>query len=129
MREAPLTRPSTGNNGHIGRPGCRHVWRFSSRSVGPAGGPAVSARALAKRYRVSARTVGIALSAAVPPARQPASGTRGSPLEPAMGWVDEMLRADLSAPRKQQHTIRRVFDRLAEEYGFTAASYTVCGTT
>jgi transposase len=86
--------------------------------------PAVSARTLAKRYRVSRRTVGVALSTAVPPPRQTPAGARGSPLEPAMGWVDEMLRADLAAPRKQQHTIRRIFNRLAEEHGFTAASYT-----
>lgn len=86
--------------------------------------PSVSARVLAKRYRVSRRTVGLALSVAVPPPRQAPNGARSSPLEPAMGWVDEMLRADLVAPRKQQHTIRRIFNRLADEYGFTAASYT-----
>jgi hypothetical protein len=34
------------------------------------------------------------------------------------------LRADLQAARKQQHTIRRIFNRLVEEYGFTAASCT-----
>ncbi|MGH3888307.1 MAG: IS21 family transposase [Pseudonocardiaceae bacterium] len=86
--------------------------------------PLVSARVLAKRYRVSARTVGVALAYAVPPARQPPTGSKRSPLAPAMGWVDEMLRADLVAPRKQRHTIRRIFNRLADEHGFTDASYT-----
>ena len=38
-----------------------------------------------------------------------------------------MLRADLSAPRKQRHTIQRIYDRLQVEYNFTVVSYsTVC---
>lgn len=86
--------------------------------------PLVSARALAKRYRVSARTVGVALAYAAPLPRQSPTGSRRSPLAPAMGWVDAMLRQDLAAPRKQRHTIRRIFNRLAEEHGFTDASYT-----
>jgi transposase len=85
--------------------------------------PGVSARALAKRYRVSRRTVGVALAYAVPPPRRQLP-PRVSVLDPAVGWIDEMLRADLSAPRKQRHTIRRVFERLVTEHGFTAASYT-----
>jgi len=32
-------------------------------------------------------------------------------------WIDEMLRDDLAAPRKQLHTARRVFERLADEHG------------
>jgi transposase len=40
-----------------------------------------------------------------------------------MGWVDEMLREDLAAPRKQRHTIQRVYDRLLTEHGFDEASY------
>jgi transposase len=89
--------------------------------------PRVSTRALAARYRVSRRTVGAALADALPPPRK-ALPPRASVLDPAMGWIDEMLRADLTAPRKQRHTIRRIFERLATEYGFTAARYTTIRT-
>ncbi|MGV9532891.1 hypothetical protein ACWEU6_09995 [Streptosporangium sandarakinum] len=37
--------------------------------------------------------------------------------------IDEMLRADLDAPRKQRHTARRIFDRLVGEYGADEVSY------
>jgi hypothetical protein len=31
--------------------------------------------------------------------------------------IDQMLRADLDAPRKQRHTVKRIFDRLLDEHG------------
>lgn len=63
----------------------------------------------------------------MPPPRKTPARTRPKLLDPAMGWIDEMLRADLSAPRKQRHTIQRIYDRLQVEYNFTVASYsTVC---
>ncbi len=34
-----------------------------------------------------------------------------------------MLRQDLDGPRKQRHTARRIFARLAEEHGATELSY------
>ncbi len=44
-----------------------------------------------------------------------------------MDWIDAMLREDLSAPRKQRHTARRVYDRLMVEYDFNLACYsTIC---
>lgn len=45
-------------------------------------------------------------------------------LEPAYGWIDAMLREDLTAPRKHRHTSARICQRLASEYGFTE-----CGRT
>ncbi len=44
-------------------------------------------------------------------------------LKPVVGFVDEMLRTDLSAPCKQKHTIERICQRLAVEYDFAEASY------
>lgn len=40
-----------------------------------------------------------------------------------MGLIDAMLREDLSAPRKQRHTVARVRERLRAEHGFGAGSY------
>ncbi|MDI9889323.1 hypothetical protein QMZ92_34650 [Streptomyces sp. HNM0645] len=31
--------------------------------------------------------------------------------------IDGILRADLDAPRKQRHTVTRIFHRLVEEHG------------
>ena len=35
--------------------------------------------------------------------------------------IDEWLEDDLKAPRKQRHTIKRIYDRLCKEYGFTGS--------
>jgi hypothetical protein len=37
--------------------------------------------------------------------------------------IDEMLRADLDAPRKQRHTVKRIFERLLDEHGANEISY------
>jgi len=89
--------------------------------------PDVPVRELARRHGVHRRTVREALGSAVPLPRKKPARTRSLVLEPAMGWIDAMLREDLQSPRKQRHTARRVYDRLVVEYGFTMASYsTVC---
>lgn len=85
--------------------------------------PGVPVRELARRHGVHRRTVRAALEAAVPPPRKKPARTRVRVIEPAMGWIDAMLREDLAAPRKQRHTIQRVYDRLLAEYGFDQASY------
>ncbi|WP_317854376.1 IS21 family transposase [Chakrabartyella piscis] len=41
---------------------------------------------------------------------------RPSLLEPLKPIIDEWLTADLTAPRKQRHTAKRIFERLQEEY-------------
>jgi transposase len=89
--------------------------------------PGVSVRELSRRHGVHRRTVREALASAVPPERKQPARTRSLVLEPAMGWIDQILREDLAAPRKQRHTIRRIYDRLVVEHGFDQACYsTVC---
>lgn len=44
-------------------------------------------------------------------------------LGPYLGAVDEMLRQDLSAPRKQRHTAKRVWQRLVDEHDAQGLSY------
>lgn len=39
-------------------------------------------------------------------------------IDPHTGWIDNLLEADLSAPRKQRHTAKRIYDRLVEERGY-----------
>ena len=71
-------------------------------------------RALARKYDVHRRTVRQAIASPVPPDRKVPA--RPAPVREAVaGWIDEMLREDLAAPRKQRHTARRVFERLCDE--------------
>jgi transposase len=73
-------------------------------------------RALARKYDVHRRTVRQAIASPVPPDRKVPE--RAAPVREAVaGWIDEMLAEDLAAPRKQRHTARRVFERLADERG------------
>jgi hypothetical protein len=86
--------------------------------------PTVSARTLAKRHGVSRRTVAMALANAVPLQRK-ALPPRVSVLDPVVERIDDMLWSDVSAPRKQRHTVRRIRQRLLTEHGFNAAYTTV----
>ena len=82
----------------------------------------LSIRALADRYGVHRRTVRQALGNAVPPARK--TPVRTAPkLDPAKGLIDVMLREDLTAPRKQRHTARRILARLVDEHQLTELTY------
>jgi transposase len=84
----------------------------------------VSIRELARRFHVHRRDVRHALSSAVPPPRQVAA--RPAPvLGPWKSVIDDWLEADRSAPRKQRHTARRVWQRLVEERGVDIGESTV----
>jgi transposase len=82
----------------------------------------LSVRALAKRHGVHRRTVRAALESAVPPARK--VPLRVAPrLAPYRAAIDEMLRSDMDAPKKQRHTARRVLARLLDEHDAVGLSY------
>ena len=74
----------------------------------------MSVRALAKRHGVHRRTVRQALADATPPTRKVPKRSA-----PATGQYVDLVRRwlieDLSAPRKQRHTARRIWQRLVEE--------------
>ncbi|MFI0451215.1 IS21 family transposase [Actinomadura sp. 6N118] len=83
-------------------------------------------RALARKYGIHRRTVREALTSAWPRPRKrpPPRKSRLDPFKPA---IDQMLWADLDAPRKQRHTNKRIFDRLVAEQEMEGISYsTVC---
>ena len=82
----------------------------------------LSIRALAERHGVHRRTVRAALATAIPAPRKPRVA-QAPKLDPVKVLIDEMLTADLYAPRKQRHTARRIHDRLVTEHGAVELTY------
>ncbi|QUH06041.1 IS21 family transposase [Saccharopolyspora erythraea] len=76
----------------------------------------MSMRALQRAYGVTWRTVRKAVDAAWPEPRK-SLPPRPSALDPYKPVIDAILREDLDAPRKQRHTVTRIFHRLVEEHG------------
>jgi len=81
----------------------------------------LSKRAIARKYGVHRRKVDEALANPVPPERKIPVRV-ASKLEPFKAAIDEMLRADLDAPRKQHHSARRIWVRLCEEHQMTGVA-------
>ncbi|MGH3131779.1 MAG: IS21 family transposase, partial [Gaiellaceae bacterium] len=85
----------------------------------------LSIRELARRHGVHRRTVQQALASALPPPRKCPEGRPAPKLGPYRPLIDEWLRADREAPRKQRHTAKRVWERLVSEHGAEVAETTV----
>ena len=79
----------------------------------------LSERAAARRFGIDPRTVAKMMAFSVPP------GYRRSrpPAKPKLGayiaTIDNILADDKCRPKKQQHTAKRIFERLRDEHGFT----------
>ena len=62
-----------------------------------------------------------------PPPKPPRRNKRKVMTEEVCGFIAEVLEGDRSAPRKQRHTAKRIYDRLVEEHGFTGSYRSVSG--
>ena len=83
----------------------------------------VSKRSIRRDYRIGSEALDKILAHPEPPGYQMA-GPRPKPkLGPFLGVIDEILEADKTAPPKQRHTGRRIFERLRDEYGYTGGDH------
>jgi transposase len=83
----------------------------------------LSQREAARRFGIHRNTVRKMLAFAVPPGYRRATPPPRPKLGAFTAIIDQILAADRSAPPKQRHTAKRIFDRLRTEHGY-AGSYT-----
>jgi transposase len=85
----------------------------------------LSQREAARRFGIHRNTVRKMLAFSVPPGYRRAQ----PPLRPKLGAftaiIDQILAADRSAPPKQRHTAKRIFERLRAEHGYAGGYTTV----
>ena len=79
----------------------------------------LSERAAARRFGIDPRTVNKMMKFSVPPGYKRKKPPARPKLDPFIPVIDRILWDDKSQPKKQQHTAKRVFERLRDEYGFT----------
>ena len=84
----------------------------------------LSQREAARRFGIDPKTVAKMLRHAVPPGYRRSKPPARPKLDGFTVIVDQIVTADRSAPSKQRHTAKRIFERLRAEHGF-AGSYTI----
>ena len=78
----------------------------------------MSVREASRVFGVHRDTVRKMLANATPQGYTRKRPPRRPKLEPYTGVIDAILEADRLVPRKQRHTVKRIFERLRDEYGF-----------
>ena len=79
----------------------------------------LSERAAARRFGIDPRTVNKMMKFSVPPGYVRKKPPAKPKLDPFIAVIDGILGDDKSRPKKQQHTAKRIFERLRDEHGFT----------
>jgi transposase len=78
----------------------------------------LSQREAAKRFGKNPRTIKKMCEFSAPPGYRRAGPPARPKLDPFLGVIDAILAADLHAPVKQRHTVKRIFERLRDEHGY-----------
>src|SRR5271154_5873551 len=78
----------------------------------------LSRREAARRFGIDPRTVAKMLAFSVPPGYRRSRRPARPKLDAFSGMIDRILEEDKSRPAKQQHTSKRIFERLRDEYGY-----------
>ena len=84
----------------------------------------MSLREASRVFGLHRDTVRKMVAYSVPPGYRRQNQPRKPKLEPFTGVIDRILEEDLSVPKKQRHTAKRIFERLRDEYGFDG-QYTI----
>jgi transposase len=79
----------------------------------------LSERAAARRFGIDPRTVSKMLAFSVPPGYRRSKAPVRPKLDAVIAIIDGILTDDKVRPKKQQHTAKRIFERLRDEHGFT----------
>jgi transposase len=79
----------------------------------------LSKRAVARRFEIDPRTVDKMLEFSVPPGYRRSKSPAQPKLGPFVAIIDGILAGEKARPKKQQHTSRRIFERLRDEHGFS----------
>jgi transposase len=87
----------------------------------------ISQREAARRYGIDPRTVAKMLAFSVPPGYRRSRPPARPKLDPFVGIIDQILEEDKSQPAKQQHTAKRIFERLRDEHGYNGGVSIVRG--
>ncbi len=83
-----------------------------------------SRRTVAREFGLARKTVAKMLAYSLPPGYRRQQPVRRPKLGPWQGVIAAILEGDRSAPRKQRHTAKRIFERLRAEHGFSGG-YTI----
>ena len=78
----------------------------------------MSRREAARRFGIDPRTVAKMLAFSVPPGYRRSRPPARPKLDPFVGIIDRILEEDKGQPAKQQHTAKRIFERLRDEHGY-----------
>ena len=79
----------------------------------------LSKRAAARRFGLDPRTVNKMMMFSVPRGYVRSKPAARPKLDAFVATIDKILADDKTRPKKQQHTSKRIFDRLRDEHGFT----------
>lgn len=79
----------------------------------------LSERAAARRFGIDPRTVSKMVAFSVPPGYRRTRPPVRPKLDAVIAIIERILTEDKSRPKKQQHTDKRIFERLRDEHGFT----------
>ncbi len=81
-------------------------------------------REAAREFGLHRDTVRKMLAYSIPPGYRRSKPVKRPKLDPYVGVIEGMLERDRVAPKKQRHTVKRIFERLREEHGFRGG-YTI----
>lgn len=82
-------------------------------------------REAARYFNTNRKTKAKMLRHELPPGYQRSEPPRRPKLDGFVGVIDQILHTDKALIKKQQHTAKRIFERLSDEHNYTGSLTTV----